>query len=624
MTIRNPIFPVIHSPALGPLTGRGGGAVPTGPLEYHPSTSSLSGSEVTFTDWDNVEIAAGVGNNYVAAISTFNAFIEAGATLTVSIDIYSGTHNTPVLSLNSVDNGSESVNFTNTSGTLWVAEATIPSSGFSSASVNLVSNDASNPIVCSKFAFKTTLVSPSYDEKAILQAWHNSGRAEGVGNIWPANKSVLPVTAGDSSERTGYVVGLTVDSGEEVFAMCYIEDADGGPGNVDRCYVNATALHGGGSAELAYLDPVAGFPGYYAKRIIFDTLAYPSAYCSIFVDNAQTIAAYTQKNVEIKAIQFFRVPPSDFATDPDDLSFDDPNEIVAQVRDGLINVFNPTFTSAGKYYMGWQIRDFDTTGHMYGGGAGSVLEDFFKCQRTGDNAFKPLYEGSDSGLNGFAIKKDDSVDDFVGADVHGGQARRASPQLLIDDVAVTVGESEDYTCEKVELREFYELYSPVDGTTVFAHVDVTMIWEGNIFKVKNSITYQSNEDIIVDYMFMLSPSLYWDAASANGFVWNTITMPDQSDATYTPGAGVNATYPGEQRFHMTGGQNLNWKVEAQGTLASSFRRWVQASGSSRKDYMAVEAIADSSGLAGEQGMYASVTSSQTNDLEVWTTVTDAA
>jgi len=596
-------------------------------MVYMPSVFTNSASEVTFTGWNTAQITTGSGNDYRAVFSLSHSFVEAGATLVFFIRVDSGSHSAPILYLTSTDRGSETITFTQERAGFYVAETVTPSSGFSAVTAILTSSDASNPVVCSKFMWAikpsgATGIRPEYEATA-LQSWVMGDYQEGPGNLWSVDKGTLSVTSGDGSESVR-ATGITVDNDEEFFVACYIEDEDGNPANVDRAYIRAASFVYNNTSEIIYLDPVADYPGVYAKRAIFDTLENASLYVELIIDNAQTITAYTQKAVTVKAVQIYKKPPASFFP-PSALSYTDSDEIVAHVYDGVMNVFTPTFTTSGNRYICWQPRRFDATGGAYGGGVGSVLEEIFLCNRVGPNAFKPIYDGTDVGLNGFAIKKDDTVDDFVGGDVHTGQARRASPQLLIDDVAVTHGARKDYICSKVELREFYELYSPTDGTTVFCNVDTVQIWEGNTFKVTNTFTYQSDEDLITDYTYMLSPKLYWDDAASNGAIWETITMPDQSDAAYTPGGGVNATYPSESHFQMADSTNgLNWDVEVQGSVPGTFRSWIQAGAGSRKLYMASKAITDSSGLVGEQGNPVSVSTSEVVEIEVHTTVTDSA
>ncbi len=294
----------------------------------------------------------------------------------------------------------------------------------------------------------------------------------------------------------------------------------------------------------------------------------------------------------------------------------------AEMFNGALNVHTPL--ADGKYIT-WRCEDYDTTSDPAGGGPGSVLEDLYYTERSG-NAFGRIYRLTDVGLNEFAIEIDDATGVFSGHDVHAGMARRASPSFKVDDVTQTIGTRADFEpSSKVELIEFFEIYDRTDGVTVIAHLDTTKTWRNGRLELKQEITYKAARDVLADYLFMLSFYREFDNDVANDYVIETITMPNQGGAEYTPGSGVDATYPEEEHFQTVtlDASGLTFDIKVQNVTDSRFRSWVQASTGSRKFYMAGIGVHNTFGLLPERTAE-SVVVDESYTLETWVTPGPAA
>lgn len=297
------------------------------------------------------------------------------------------------------------------------------------------------------------------------------------------------------------------------------------------------------------------------------------------------------------------------------------DSIQVEMLDGALNVHMPV--TSDKYLL-WRCEDYDTTGDPVGGGPGSVLKDLYYEQRVGD-LFGVIHRLTDlTAVNEFAMKKDDTIDVHVGHQGHAGMARRDTPVFTVDGVAQTIGTRANFSpSSSVQLVEKFECYDVEDGTTVIANLDTTKTWEGRIFKLKQELTFTANIDLLTCYMFMLSFYLYYDDDSALGTIIETITLPDQSDAAYTPGSGVSNTYPDETHFVATNTTypDLSFDIEVQGIPPATFRSWVQGGASTRKFYMSPAGVNDGFGTTSPlERTPLSVSINDTFTLETWVTV----
>lgn len=588
----------------------------------HPSPNVMTSNSAEVTEWGRFEIPAGIGEDYRAVVSTHASFSEAGsrALFFLTVDAGSGSHSDPAIQFISATLGTENLTFTEEISGLWVIEQTVPASGYSSVVCTLTSTDAGTAITGSLLHYCVSPVGANgfamqRDAQSVAN-WAMDDYREGPGNLWPIEKGTLSVAAADSLEAKR-VNGITVDSADAVTVMIYAEASDGTPALVDRLYMRAVSETPSSSQNI-FIDPVAGHPGVYAKTVNFNSLSGPSSYLELNVDNAQASAFYTESAVEVQAIQAYKRPPASFYP-PSLLTYNASDGLFASNFDGLLDVYTPMNSPTGDEYIQWQTRRYDTTGNPAGGGVGSVLEALYYCRRSA-NYFAPVYKLTDTGLNEFALKKDDGTNEHAGHDVHGGQARRASPSFKIDDVSKTDTARADYRCDKVEWIEYTELYDRLDGTTVIANLDTTKTWEGDTFKLLQEIEFLQDIDLLTLYMFLFSPYASVDNDSGIGAMFDAIAMPNQADALYTPGGGVNDTYPSETRFVATGPLGWTFDIAVQGSPLAAFRSWVQSGSGSRKFYMSATGVGDSFGILAERVAYPVLTGA-TFSLETWITVT---
>jgi hypothetical protein len=574
----------------------------------HPSPSTMTANSASITAWGRFSIPAGVGEDYRAVPSSNFTFNQIGARVLffLTVDAGSGTHSAPSMSLSSTTLGTQNLPMVEEIPGLWVLEQTIPASGYSAATLTLVSTDAVNPITGGLMHFciapaNASGLSMQRDARS-LENWVMDDYREAPGNLWPIEKATLPVTSGDTLEAMR-VSGFTVAGGEEMLALVYAQAADGGPAIVDRLYMRANSqIPGTTLTENIFLEPVANHPGVYACWMKFTAALGPTSYLELNVDNAQASAFYTQQAIEVKAIQVYRRPPASFYT-PSLLTYAASDGVVARNYNGLLDVYTPMNSLRGNEYMQWQSRRYDTTGNAAGGGIGSVLEDVFYCRRSGLLDFAPVYRLTDTGLNEFAMKKDDGTNENVGHNVHGGQARRASPVFEIDTgsgwVAKTADARADFVCQKVRWTEYSSVYDRLNGTTVIANLDTIKTWEGRTLKMAFSLTLLEEIDFLTCYMGMFSPYANIDNNATIGAQFFTITgFP--SGAAYTPGGGVNATYPAQTRFVTTSAFGIGYDIEVKAPINTNFRSWVQSGSTSRKFYFSSVGQRDSFGIIAER------------------------
>ena len=119
--------------------------------------------------------------------------------------------------------------------------------------------------------------------------------------------------------------------------------------------------------------------------------------------------------------------------------------------------------------------------------------------------------------------------------------------------------------------------------------------------LRNDLVFLVSIDMLVAYMFMLSPYTNIANTGALGEIIDDYTMPNQGNLVYPLGGGVNATYPAEQHFNGIGAAlGIQWDIEVINTPDADFRSWIQLAGTSRKIYMSPLGIRNSFGLVGER------------------------
>ena len=593
-------------------------------IVYHPSPTTMTGNNASITDWGKFSIPAGVGQTYQSVVSTNFSFAISGARvlLFVVVSAGSGTHSAPVVRFTSAALGTQNITMTQEAPGLWVVEQTAPVNGYTSILFTLTSTSATEPITGTLVHFSVSPAGaigtvPQADAQS-LASWVTGGYQEGNGNLWPTEKASVSVPAG-SSLVSRRVDGITVTNQDRLLVLVYAVSTDGTPALLDRLYIRAVSGTDISSLANVFLEPVANRPGVYARWITFASLAAPSAYLEMNFDNAQAAAFYPQKAITVQAIQVYKNPPATF-TSPSSLTFPASDGIVAKSFDGILDVYTPMSSVSGNEYICWQSRRYNTTGSAAGGGFGSVLEALYYCRRVDGSDFKPVYRLTDTGLNEFAMKQNDGSDQNVGHDIHGGQARRADPVFRIDGVAQPATTRADFYCQKVEWIEYTKIFNYTDGTTVIANLDTTKTWEGATFKLKQEITFLQTADMLTLYLFMLSFYANTDNTSALGLTFNQFVMPNSNNALYTPGTGVNATYPAQTRFICTGSMGWTFDIAVQGSVLPAFRSWIQSGASSRKFYMSAIGQHDSFGLIDERVPY-TVAAGTTITLETWVTAT---
>lgn len=600
-------------------------------LILRPSPNLMVTSPVqqaTLPTPETFTIPAGSGNAYRALVSSGITFGDVGSKVVfyITVDEGSGSHSTPTVRLIAASPfGTQTLNLVEETPRKWVYEATVPTGGFTSVLLTLASTDASNPITGAAWAWSVSPVGATASapeaDTACIDAWVASGYAEGQGNLWPVEKSAFNITAADSSESLRGGRGISIDATDDMLLMYRVRTLAGDPGFLDRDWLSGVTQFPNGS-QNAFVHPAANRPGVHARRFKLNALQKATSYLEIFGDNAQSGAFYSQETVQITDIQLFRNSFPAVITSPSLLSYNASDGIVARNFDGLIDVYTPLFASTGREYMQWQSRTYDTTGNALGGGIGHILEEIIISRRTGTYDFCPVFDLTDSGLSETSMKPNDGGDTHIGHDVHFGSARRAAPLFQVDTGSGWVTEDaaarDEFLCQKVSWTEYQNVFSRADGTTVIATHDTQKVWEGDTLKVYNSITFPDDIEMLVIFPFIPSFWASIDDNAANGATFGTITLPNQGGATYTPGGGVNATYPAEKRFVTTSPSGLAFDIEVKSATPPTFRSWWQ-SGSTRKLYLAL-VQADSFGLVADR-VPLSIPGGTTYTMETWMKVT---
>jgi len=515
-------------------------------------TSAMAGSEVTF-DGDDVLIAAGVGNDYRSILALHDTFNVEGATIRAWFDHKAGVLGS--VQLLTPGQTPSSTNFTQDETGRYVAEYTVPSGGLTTVTAVITSADAADPVRVSKLHYAVsppdaTEDSPQPDVLA-LQQWLQSGKAEFVGNQWPPEKVDLEIAAADASEAGAVVWGFLARPTQRKFILGYATWPGGEPAIFDRGWLS---LQGLGSSVNVFVKAMADHPGVFGGYAYVATgLTTATRYAELTLDNAQAIAAYTQDQVTVQNLQVFDEAPTDFSA-PASLSFPD-DEIVVDHQGEITAVHCPIFEGTGREYFSLHLVDYTNES-----GGGNCLRDMLYSRRTGSQIFQPVRQFYQSGQNEFAILLDtDVTSNFVGGFFHGYQNERASPLFELDTGAgfeaaslATLGK---FTCAAARRTDYSEFYE--HGTSNVAGIlDTTKTFEPGRMTLHQRLEFAGDYDVYGLYLFKLSFFRYLDGLSALGETFDTFTLPNDGDASYTPSA-TNQPY---DRYRMSG-QLLDLDIE---------------------------------------------------------------
>jgi len=164
-------------------------------LVHFPSPNTMSAQQATLPSVGRFSIPAGIGNKYRTQLTATATFTEPGARVVffMVIDNADTAYDDPVLTIVSTTLGTQTITMTQELTGLWVHEATVPASGYSAVTLNLVSADAANAITGTTLMYSTaaaaaTGINPQREAVAIRN-WYNDGMREGPGNLWPTEKS---------------------------------------------------------------------------------------------------------------------------------------------------------------------------------------------------------------------------------------------------------------------------------------------------------------------------------------------------------------------------------------------------------------------------------------------------
>ena len=571
--------------ALGAARPFGGGVsefypgAPFGiPFAAFPAVSA--NSEFTFVD-GNIVIAGGVGNDYRATLTSQDRFVVEGATLRAFYTPLDG--DLPTDNLRTVgSNGTIDTPFVDDGTGRYVAEAVAPAGGWSSVVATVTSTSAS-PTTITRVAYAISPPAASGEQPDVvaLRKWLAADKAEMQGNFWPIEKAPFSITAGDATETGPQVQGVVLQPGSTVFVMAYAGWPDEGGAIFDRVHARFVATDS--SSLNAQLRPMLNHPGVFGGYVYLDpaSLTAPTLYVEMVLDNAQTVAAYTQQAVDVTAVQGFEQAPAILAPS---LSFADDHIVVNHASEQITACHSPLFTGMGNQYLGQLLRQYDTSSGN--GGLGHCLRNMMFERRMGSAIFAPAKHLYQVGQNETAILLDNpSHTTFTGGHAHDHQRRRDDPAMLIDDEEVNLATVQTYNCEKMERRDYSEFLAYGSDSTVTALLDTIKTFEPGKMTLYQRLEMVGNHDAYALYLFKYSFARYFDQLVANGEIFNTFILPNQGGATITPTGTVNATYPSESFFRMVGTSGLEFEIEVLSGWGAQAQSMILRSGNEVHPYL---------------------------------------
>lgn len=554
-----------------------------------------AGSKFTLTGADAVNLSASISNgDRFAAAQTILGMMTVHSGSVASAQVI-------------VQGGGSTINMVEEYPGKWACENTLPAS-FGNVILR-VTKSGTDPLVFSlgyAVAEAGALGIVANPEIAALDAVVSHSLDAAPGNFWPVEKDYVSVTAGAAStRRLNFGVGLPTAS--RFFCVAQMVDGAGKPTVFDRVYAT---IVGQTNTDTPYLRPVFGVPGLLCGWIQLRD-GYPdgglSRWLDLYVDNASSL--YTPTAGQLRDIAFYLAPPSYDTNAPQSWSAD---HIYLRHSDWLTSVFQPAFTGTGSNYVQWQDQEYDLNDDgtwslaSDGGGVGRVLEEMHLARRTGDNAFASVHRMfSSAGLAEFAMKdhrwlNGSGVSQHSGHNVHTYHTRRATPSLKVDGVALADQSATLIRrCTSVERIDYSEVYEWGDISHKVANLDTTKTWTAGSFKIKQRLETLDDLELETMYLFMLPLDRYFDTFDPEfkTLLIEQVTLPEYSDAVYTPSNGVDNTYPdvGHYRIETTKGLVIDIEFTS-GWDRADRNSYILMTGGEMKVYASPIGVHDSFGL----------------------------
>lgn len=495
-----------------------------------PVPATMTGSEVTIngSEWT---IAAGTSSNAAAAMISYFKWVE-DQRFVAHFKVLSGTLSAATLTINA-PSGNNTYNLVKT-GDVYSIEVSLPASP-TAVNLNVVNASASDPLVITEFSVNfSDPDNHGYFRERTAQAIEDffyNGAVVGEGNVWSLNDTPLSVLAADSSEAQR-LTGLAVAPGTRQYVIARVEDSSGDPAIVDRLWMKYNWVAPTPGSHNLFLNRISGKPGWYYGELDPTVLGGTTNYAELTVDNAQTIAAYTQGDVLVTA-QIYNDELPTFATSAADAAAGyDSSKLYVEHTSTVSSVYMPAGSATSDKYVQYRHNSFTGPGSA----TGHIMDQIFAADRTSATAFSPGDQLTAATGQSVAALYDTAVSAFSFGPVHGYCAPNGTSLVFADGVPVDLSTTADYECAEWLRVDFHEIFSNGTATKI-----------GDLVTAYRYVA--ADQSVYVDVWFEASSAfnagpLYLSQWNFNSAFFDRAMLPEWGHEVKTTGAQISADYDG--------------------------------------------------------------------------------